>query len=108
MEERKGEKIKSIQASTKRNKRFQVTLENGDKYSFGLLNPVRGTYIDHGDKALRENYIMRHYGNPRERELIDNLKPSASLYSMYILWGWHTDIKKNIKELNKLIKDKGN
>jgi hypothetical protein len=98
-----SEKIKSIQASTKRNKRFQVTLENGDKYSFGLLNPVRGTYIDHGDKALRENYWARHYGNPREKELIDNLIPSPSLYSMYILWGLHRNIQKNIKELNKSI-----
>ena len=103
-----SEKIKSISPSTKRGKRFQVTLVNGDKYDFGLLNPVRGTYIDHGNKDLRANYIMRHYGNPREKELIDNLIPSPSLYSMYILWGWHTDIKKNIKELNKLIKDKGN
>lgn len=99
-----SEKIKSIQASTKRNKRFQVTLENGDKYDFGLLNPVRGTYIDHGDKVLRYRYIIRHYGNARERELIDNLTPSPSLYSMYILWGLHRNIQKNIKELNKLLK----
>jgi hypothetical protein len=103
MGDRKGEKIKSIRASTKRNKRFQVTLVNGDKYDFGLLNPVHGTYIDHGDKDLRYRYIMRHYTNPREQTLIDNLIPSPSLYSMYILWGEHKDIKKNIKELNKLI-----
>jgi len=98
-----SEKIKSIQASTKRNKRFQVTLENGDKYSFGLLNPVRGTYIDHGDKELRYRYWARHYGNPREKELIDSLTPSASLYSAYILWGMSKSIQKNIKELNNLI-----
>ena len=98
-----SEKIKSIQASTKRNKRFQVTLENGDKYSFGLLNPVNGTYIDHGDKELRYRYWARHYGNPREKELIDSLKPSASLYSAYILWGMSKSIQKNIKELNNLI-----
>jgi len=98
-----AERITKIEASTKRNKRFQVTLENGNKYSFGLLNPVRGTYIDHGDKELRYRYITRHYGNARERELIDNLIPSPSLYSMYILWGKHTDIKKNINDLNKLI-----
>ena len=97
-----SEKIKSIQASTKRNKRFQVTLENGDKYSFGLLNPVNGTYIDHGDKVLRYRFWARHYGNEREKELIDNLIPSASLYSAYILWGDHTDIKKNIDALNAL------
>jgi len=101
--EKSGEKIKSIRASTKRGKRFQVTLVNGDKYDFGLLNPVRGTYIDHGNKDLRANYWARHYGNPRERELIDSLTPSASLYSSYILWGLHRNIQKNIKELNALI-----
>jgi hypothetical protein len=103
MEDRKGEKIKSIRASTKRGKRFQVTLENGDKYDFGLLNPVHGTYIDHGDQELRSRYWARHYGNAREKELIDNLIPSPSLYSAYILWGLHRNIQKNIKELNNLI-----
>jgi len=65
--EKSAERIKSIRASTKRNKRFQVTLKNGDKYDFGLLNPVHGTYIDHGDKELRYRYWARHYGNARER-----------------------------------------
>jgi hypothetical protein len=95
--------VASIQPSTKRNKRFQVILENGDIYHFGLLNPVHGTYIDHGNKELRYRYWARHYGNAKERELIDNLTPSASVYSAYILWGDHKDIKKNIRELNKLI-----
>jgi hypothetical protein len=104
MGDRAGQKIKSIQASTKRNKRFQVTLENDDKYHFGLLNPVHGTYIDHGDKELRYRYWARHYGNAREKELIDSLTPSASLYSAYILWGASKSIQKNIRELNSLLK----
>jgi hypothetical protein len=104
MGDRAGQKIKNIQASTKRNKRFQVTLENGDKYHFGLLNPVHGTYIDHGDKELRYRYWSRHYGNAREKELIDSLTPSASLYSAYILWGASKSIQKNIRELNSLLK----
>jgi hypothetical protein len=103
MGDRAGQKIKSIRASPKRNKRFRVTLENGDKYDFGLLNPVHGTYIDHGDKELRYRYWARHYGNARERFLIDNLRPSPSLYSAYILWGMSKSIQKNIRELNKLI-----
>jgi hypothetical protein len=101
--EKSAEKIKSIRASTKRNKRFQVTLKNGDKYDFGLLNPVHGTYIDHGDKELRRRYWARHYGNARERGLIDSLTPSASVYSAYILWGASKSIQKNIRELNKLV-----
>lgn len=104
MGERTGQQIKSISPSTKQNKRFQVTLKNGEIYHFGLLNPVHGTYIDHGNKELRYRYTMRHYGNAKERELIDNLTPSASLYSMYILWGEHKSIEKNIRELNKLLK----
>jgi hypothetical protein len=104
MGEREGQEIKSIRASTKKNKRFQVILENGDKYHFGLLNPIHGTYIDNGDKNLRYRYWARHYGNARERELIDSLSPSPSMYSAYILWGDHTDIKKNIKALNRLIR----
>jgi|LauGreSuBDMM15SN_2_FD.fasta_scaffold139299_1 hypothetical protein len=104
MGDRAGQRIAKIEASTKRGKRFQVTLKNGDKYSFGLLNPVNGTYVDHGDKELRYRYWARHYGNSRERELIDSLTPSASLYSAYILWGMSKSIQKNIRELNKLIK----
>lgn len=102
--EKSAERIKSIRASTKRNKRFQVTLKNGRHFDFGLLNPVIGTYIDHGDKELRRRYWARHYGNARERELIDSLTPSASLYSAYILWGLHRNIQKNIRELNSLLK----
>jgi hypothetical protein len=98
-----GERIKSIRASTKRGKRFQVILENGDKYHFGLLNPVRGTYIDHGNPYLRADYWARHYGNARERELIDSLTPSPALYSAYILWGQSRSIQKNIKILNQLL-----
>ena len=98
------ERIKAIAESPKRNKRFRVTLKNGRHFDFGLLNPVIGTYVDHGDKELRRRYWARHYGNERERELIDNLTPSASLYSAYILWGASKSIQKNIRELNNLIR----
>jgi delta 1-pyrroline-5-carboxylate dehydrogenase len=37
-------------------------------------------------------------------ELIDNLIPSPSLMSLYILWGPYTNIDKNIKFLNNLWK----
>lgn len=107
MAERKASaatRISKIEASPKRNKRFRVTLKNGDHYDFGLLNTVHGTYIDHGDKELRYRYWARHYGNARERELIDSLTPSASLYSAYILWGMSKSIQKNIRELNDLIR----
>jgi len=98
---RNGERIKRITSSTKKNKRFKVILENGDSYDFGLLHG--STYVDHGNTYLRTNYWKRHYGNQRERKLIDSLTPSPALYSAYILWGLSTNIKKNIRELNRLL-----
>jgi hypothetical protein len=44
----------------------------------------------------------RHYGNDTERKLIDNLVPSPSLFSYYILWGPSTSIEANVKYLNSL------
>ena len=102
-EKLEGTPICSIAESPKRNKRFRITLKDGRHFDIGLLNPVIGTYIDHGDKELRRRYWARHYGNARERELIDNMIPSASLYSAYILWGASKSIQKNIRALNKFI-----
>ena len=48
----------------------------------------------------------RHYGNDTERKLIDNLVPSPSLLSWYILWGASTSVEANIKHLNALLKNK--
>lgn len=100
--DKSGERIKEITASSKKNKRFKVTLRNGDSYHFGLLHG--STYVDHENKYLRTNYWKRHYANARERELIDSLTPSPALYSAMILWGSSSSIKKNIRELNRLLK----
>jgi hypothetical protein len=101
---RKTERITGITESEKPNKRFQVILQNGKIFHFGQKDPKYGTYIDHKNKDMRFRYWARHYGNAREKYLIDNLIPSRSLYSAYLLWGKHTDIKKNIKALNTLLK----
>jgi hypothetical protein len=95
---RTGERIQRITSSPKKNKRFRVILENGDSYDFGLLDG--STYVDHGDKSKRYAYWARHYGNDRERQLIDSLTPSPALYSAYILWGMSRSIQKNISKLN--------
>jgi hypothetical protein len=100
--DKSGERIQRITASSKKNKRFKVILENGNSYDFGLLNG--STYIDHGDKAKRDAYWARHYANDRERYLIDNIIMSPSLLSAYILWGSSKSIQKNIKELNHALK----
>lgn len=83
-----------------KNKRFRVYMNNGKYYDFGLYNG--STFIDHKDIKKRKAYWARHYGNIKERKLIDNLVPSPSLFSAYLLWGEYSDLDKNIQELNKL------
>ena len=92
--------IVKIEASPLKYKRYQITMDSGKKISFGLKDG--STYIDHHDKVLRNAYRARHYANATEKQLIDNLVPSPSLLSYYILWGPNTDIYENIKYLNGL------
>lgn len=92
--------IVEIEKSKRKNKRFRVILDNGNSYDFGLDSGK--TYIDHQDKDKRTNYRKRHLGNETEKKLINNLTPSPSLFSYYLLWGDYTDIMKNIIHLNNL------
>ena len=93
--------INQLQESQRKNKRFRIIMLNSFyKYDFGLKNG--STYLDHHDKDKRDAYRKRHYGNKREKYLIDNLIPSPALLSYYILWGPYTDLKKNIDYLNNL------
>ena len=96
--------IVSIAPSKVKHKRFVITMDNNKKYNFGL--DVGSTYIDHHDKQIRDAYRARHYSNGIEKKLIDNLVPSPSLFSYYILWGPSTSIEKNIHHLNSLWKNK--
>jgi hypothetical protein len=98
--------IVDIKASPVKNKRYRVVMDNGNYYDFGLKGGQ--TYIDHKDKVKRENYIKRHYANPIEKRLIDNLVPSPALLSIYLLWGPTTDLDKNIEYLNHLWSKKHN
>jgi len=93
-------KIIEIVNSPVKGKRFRAILEDGRHYDFGLKDPSEGTYIDHGDKKKRVAYWARHIKARGERALIDNLVPSAALFSMAILWGKSTDLQKNIDFLN--------
>jgi hypothetical protein len=91
--------IVNIINSPRQGKRFRVYMSDGRYFDFGL--DTGSTYIDHGDKKKRRAYILRHLGNSRERELIESLTPSPSLFSMKLLWGKHTDLNSNINELNR-------
>jgi len=94
--------IVDIEMSMRKDKRFKLTMKNGDIYHFGLDSG--STYIDHHNKKKRENYRKRHYANDIERLCIDNLIPSPALFSYYLLWGDHTDLKSNMDALNKKFK----
>lgn len=98
--------IIKIVNSPKKNKRFRIYMNDSKFYDFGLKNPVKGTYIDHKDKKIRENYRKRHLNNKNEYDLITNLIPSPSLFSFYILWGDYDNINDNIKMLNNMFKYK--
>ena len=92
--------------SPKKHKRFRVIMNNNKHYDFGLDTGL--TYLDHKNNIKKENYWARHYANPTEKKLIDNLVPSPSLFSAYLLWGKYTDINKNIEYLNNLWMQKHN
>ena len=98
--------IVDIINSPRKNKRFRAFLDDNTKIDFGLLGA--NTYLDGESKLVRDNYRLRHYNSPREKEFIDNLIISASVLSYYLIWGPHRDINKNMKYLNKLLKLKNN
>lgn len=87
-----------IEPSNRKDKRLVASFQLDDnkisKIHFGVKNPKRGTYIDHENKEIRKNYIARH--SAMEKQFLNN-PLTASALSMYILWGPHTDLNKNIK-----------
>lgn len=95
-------KILQITRSNRANKRYMITTNEDNKietYHFGLEGG--STYLDHKDKAKREAYRKRHYANETEKQLIDNLTPSASVFSFFLLWGDKTDLSQNVADLQK-------
>lgn len=76
--------------SPKKNKRYRIVLKNPDKIiDFGL--DTGSTYIDHGDKKKRSAYLKRHQKNE------DWTKPNPGSAAAFVLWGFDTDIKKNLE-----------
>lgn len=86
-------------------KRYRVIMDTGQHYDFGYK--YGSTYIDHKNTKIRRDYIKRHYANPTERELIDNLVPSPALFAAYLLWGPYDTLDDNIVNLNNLWEDAG-
>ena len=76
-----------IKPSTRKDKRYQAVFNNGKTIHFGLR--CGNTYIDHGDKIKRENYIKRHAVNE------DWTKVNAGSLSRFLLWGDYTTLDAN-------------
>lgn len=86
-----------LKKSNQKGKRFVIIMQDrGHRHDFG--SDVGKTFIDGRTQSERENWIKRH----RVNKNWDN-KHSGIYYSRYLLWGKHTDLKKNIKDLEKLL-----
>jgi hypothetical protein len=91
--------IKIIE-SPKKTKRYRVYMDTEKHYDFGFKSGK--TYLDGRTEIERRNYRNRHLANQTEKTLIENLVPSPSLFSYYLLWGDTRDLNKNANYLNRL------
>ena len=91
-----------IKNSQAKGKRFVAIFTDdkgkSKKVNFGLKNPKIGTFIDHGDKEIRKNYIARH--EVREKKFYKDPMRAATL-SRFILWGNSSSLKQNIEDYKK-------
>jgi len=77
-----------IKPSTRKGKKFMAVFNNGTIVHFGQKGSE--TFLDHGDKIKRENYIKRHAVNE------DFSNPySASTLSRWLLWGDYKTLDAN-------------
>jgi len=91
----------AFKPSTREGKKYMMVLNidgKGKTIHFGSAGSK--TYLDHGDKDKRENYLKRH----RVNENWDEINPASA--SRFILWN-HKTLEKSLKSfLNRFnIKD---
>ena len=89
--------LKCIEEINEKNKRFKAYFTNGKTTKFDQSNPKQGTFIDHQDKTLRQNYIKRHL-----KDLETNDYTRAGYLSLFLLWDKPT-LKESITAYNKRI-----
>ena len=76
-----------IEVSNKTNKRFMITLDNGDVIHFGLWPyKGRGAYIDHKDEKIKSAWQARHSKIMKDDELAYLNPNSPEYYSWHLLW----------------------
>ena len=86
-----------ITKSKRADKRFVVVFSSDDGTKIksthsGLKNPKNGTFIDHQNNKLKENYLKRHKKNENWKDPM-----SAGALSRWVLW--------NKSSLNSSIED---
>lgn len=98
--------ILSVKASPRPTKRFRAEWmdKKGKKRYTDFGSPRGFTYIDGASETVRENYWKRHLANPGERANVVALKPSPSLFSLYLTWGNSREMSRNIDRLNGLMR----
>ena len=80
--------------STRLGKKYMIRFEDPDKViHFG--SDVSKTYLDHGDKTKRANYIKRHEVNENWDQV------NAGSLSRFILWGPSTSLRENLDDYLK-------
>lgn len=81
--------------STRKDKKYMMILnDNGRGHTLHFGSKNSKTYLDHGDKQKRENYIKRH----RPAENWNEINPASA--SRYILWEYK-DLDKSLKNYLK-------
>lgn len=84
-----------LKKSGNKGKRFVIIMDNM-KHHFG--SDVGKTFVDNRTEKEKDAWIARH-----RQDKNWNNKHSGIYYSRHLLWGKHKDLKKNIKDLEKLL-----
>ena len=92
-----------LNKSDRADKRFVAVFrdKDGNKIKtthFGLKNPAIGTFIDHNDLKLKNNYLKRHEPNENWKDFM-----SAGALSRWILWNKKT-FKSSFEDYKKRFK----
>ena len=84
-----------LKKSTNKGKRFVIIMDNM-KHHFG--SDIGKTFIDGRTEKEKQAWLKRHQVNKNW-----NNKHSSIFFSRHLLWGKHKNLKKNIKDLEKLL-----
>ena len=84
-----------LKKSNRKGKRFVIIMDNM-KHHFG--SDIGKTFIDGRTEKEKQAWLKRHQVNKNW-----NNKHSSIFFSRHLLWGKHKNLKKNIKDLEKLL-----